>query len=180
MAGNTAIFSIIGTVLLCAWLAGIGFGIFFMVRHFIRVMKNGDSTARTWHILTLVSVLFMAASWVLNFGWYRVFLTWIPLPLGHIVAFMLINFKVASKASAHKPLNKLIGMSCLTFLLTYLSFPDGGDVGGAYMFFSLIKNEVVIYISTYVVLIALILNIVILALEIKEFSKPKKETQNEV
>ena len=173
MAGNSIILSLIGMLLPCVFLAGVGFGIFLIVRHFIRTKKDGNSTAISWYIVTILSVVIMFASWILNFGWFRVFLTWIPIPLAHTVAFVWINLKVASKVSEHKPFKKLIALSCLTFLLTYLAFPDGGDIGGAYVFFGLIRNDVVVYIATYVTLFALIFNIVIFVLEIRELLKLK-------
>ncbi len=177
MATNTVILQIlgviVGVVVPCALLAGLVVGIVLLIKHFT---KKGHATAKRWYAVILFTVVVVFASWILNFGWFRVFLTWIPIPLAHTVAFMCINLKAASKASAHKPFKKLIALSCLSFLLTYLSFPDGGDVGGAYVFFGLIRNDFVVYIATYITLFALIFNIVIFVFEIRELLKPKKES----
>ncbi len=151
----------------------IGFilSVIAIIRRFKRAKINGDKTAKKWYWLTLLCVVIMSISWIFNMGWFRVVLTWLPLPLIHACVFVWVNFKLASYASSFEVLKKYMTFSCITYLVPYLIFPDGGDVGGMYLFFGLIRNDIIASIMMCITPLALILNIIILILEIIELRK---------
>ena len=127
--------------------------------------KSDKSFQKGLRVITVASVIIALVSWIFNLGWYRVFLTWIPIPFAYTIAFLIINFKVIKRALEFTHLRKYILLSNATYLLSYLLFPDGGDIGGMYVFFGLIKNSIVAGIAMYAALILFVATVVILILE---------------
>ena len=70
-------------------------------------------------------------------------------------------------------MKKYIILSCTTYLLSYLLFPDGGDIGSMYLFFGLIRNDMIANIMMYIAPIIFIVNITVLILECLELKKCK-------
>ena len=103
-------------------------------------------------------------------------LTWLLLPVIHSFVFICINFKLANGLSTFKGYKKFLNLSCITYLLTYFLLPDVGDVGGAYMFFTLIEINDATVIIEWIALIVLIIHLVVLSLATTEIisNKAKK------
>jgi len=130
--------------------------------------------SNVYYVITIFSVLIMSASWIFNLGWYRFVLIFIPIPLIHTIAFLIINIKCANRISDFKCLGKYILISSVTYLLPHLLFPDGGDIGGMYLFFGLIKNDAIAYVMMPIAIIAFVINIIVLIIEGKIMRKCKK------
>ena len=154
-------------------LVGVIVAAVFIVRWFVKESGKGGRTAKRWRAVIVLCVLVSGVAWILNMGWFRVFLTWVPLPLAHVGFFVWLNFKAAANVSQFGSLKKYIILSCVTYLLPYLTFPDGGDVGGMYFFFGLIRNDIAADIMMYITFAVLILSIVVLILEYIELKKSK-------
>ena len=167
------IIPILSILIAAAMVIGVIFLVRFIIKKRQRIKVNGDRTAKKWYVMTALCVVIMLCSWILNMGWFRVILTWLPLPLIHTVFFILINLKAAAKASSSQRLEKYMILSCLTYLLPYLLFPDGGDIGGMYFFFGLIHNDTVAKIMMYITPILFNINIAVLILESIELRRCK-------
>ena len=164
----------------------LGLGIFVIVigvKFIVRILRkeaqivkaNGNRISKKWYLVIISSVFVTLVSWIFNMGWYRVILTWIPIPLIHTIAFLIINIKSANRVSIYKFLRKYIILSSVTYLLAYLLLPDGGDIGGMYLFFSLIRNDSIANIMMYISLIIFIVNIAVLSIEYLELRKCKSQ-----
>ncbi len=158
---------------MCAVVIGIVIAVRSILKECKRDKVNGNGTEKKWYTFIILSVIIMFLSWIFNMGWYRVILTWVPLPLIHTIVFLLINIRAANNVSSLKSLRKYIILSCITYLLPYLLFPDGGDIGGMYLFFGLIRNDTIANIMMYVTPIIIIANITILIFEYLELRKCK-------
>jgi len=130
-----------------------------------------SNSSKKWHFFIILSGVIMILSWLFNFGWLRVVLTWIPIPLIHLIAFVIINAKVANLIGVSDRFKRFLPISCLTFLLAYLLFPDVGDVGGGYAFFTLIRNDVIVGIFQCVSLVLFGTNVIILFVEFMELRR---------
>jgi len=75
--------------------------------------------------LTVITAILAAASWFLNFGWYRVFLTVIPIPLLYFTLFVVLGLVSVGYADSSEKLRKYTVISHVLFLLSYFLFPDG-------------------------------------------------------
>ena len=127
--------------------------------------KQGDKKTYGYYIVTLLCVAVMFISWIVNIGWYRIILTWIPIPLIHTIAFVVIDFKAATNVAHSDKLKKYIPLSWATYLAAYLLFPDGGDEGTVRVFFNLIQNDVLCTVAMCASIILFAFNVVILSLE---------------
>ncbi len=172
-------FPIIPLFFLALVIFAIIIGVNFIVRFFRKeaqsVKTNGYRISKKWYLMIISFALIMLASWIFNLGWFRVILTWIPIPLIHTIAFLFINIKSINRVSTFKELEKYIILSSVTYLLPYLLLPDFGDVGGMYFFFGLIRNDVAAKITFCIAPVLFIANLSILELERKELKKCEKQ-----
>ncbi len=123
--------------------------------------------------LTVITAILAAASWFLNFGWYRVFLTVIPIPLLYFTLFVVLGLVSVGYADASEKLRKYTVISHVLFLLSYFLFPDVGDTGTAYVFFSLIHHPWASYLLTPAMLCCASC-LVLLVLQMVEVGKARK------
>ena len=120
-------------------------------------------------------ILIVAASWILNMGWYRVILTWLTVPFVHPVIFAVINGKVLPNLIYSAKLRAYTLTTYITYVLMYAFFPDGGDIGSAYVFFGLINNNTAVHILGVLSTVSLVAYIVFTILQIIESGKAKKK-----
>ena len=59
-------------------------------------------------------------------------------------------------------------------MVSYLSFPDGGDYGPMYVFFGLVHNDIVARIAGVICVIGFVANIIVLIFQLKEIKKIKQ------
>lgn len=172
-------FPIMPMLLLVLIIFDIVLGVKWVVRFFRKEAKiaktNENREFKRWYRIIISSVFIMFVSWICNMGWYRIILTWIPIPLVHTIAFLIINIKFANIASNYKFLGKYIIFSSVTYLLTYFLLPDGGDGGGMYAFFTLVRNDTILNVMTYISLICFIVSIVVLFIEYLQLKKYKSQ-----
>jgi len=153
--------------------AAVVLGIVEISRKSRNTEKTNDKKAIVYRAVTVLCVVIMLASWIVNIGWYRIILTWIPIPLIHTVAFIIINFKAISNISRSDKLKKYIPWSWGTYLTSYLLFPDGGDDGGVRAFFNLIQNDALCTIAMCAAIICFCANVAVLSLEYDDCKKIK-------
>ena len=92
------------------------------------------------NILSIFMILIMFASWIFNFGWIRLALTFILFPLIQSVVFFIAN-RLYAKNIHIKTVRLATIRSYVTFLLPHLLILDGGDIGESYIFFHLIESN---------------------------------------
>ena len=105
-------------------LVAIALGIVKIIRLSRSSEKPRDKKTNGYRAVTLLCVVVMFASWIINIGWLRIFLTWIPIPLVHTIAFIIVNFKAIKNIAYSDKLKKYVPWSWGTYLTAYLLFPD--------------------------------------------------------
>lgn len=171
---SPGLFQILGVLLPVAVVAAVVFVIYWLI-HTVRMNKEiGNKAGNRYVLLTVVCLLLAGVSWLFNFGWFRVFLSWIGFPLAYGAFFCFANCKASARAAESGTMKKYVLWSCITYVIAYFCFPDGGDIGGMYVFFSLIQNDAVSTVALCLSLVAFVANIILLILEIIMASKWKK------
>lgn len=138
----------------------------------LAIVKKGNSKKVT--ICTLVSIIIAGFSWILNFGWLRFFMTFLLIPVIHGTVFFLSNIKFAKYTDQSTKMKKMNFLFIITYLMSYFLMPDGGDTGEMYFFFSLIHNDILAGIASFVSSIAITAHILLFVLQIVEIRKIKK------
>lgn len=121
-----------------------------------------------------VSVLVMLASWLMNMGWLRLFGTWLLLPLHHSALFIAANLVSARNWDDDGEASTLMVYSHITFLLSYILLPDGGDIGPMYFCFGLVRNDTAAHIAFIAAVIVFIVHIVIIADQFSHGRRPRE------
>ncbi|MBQ7934981.1 MAG: hypothetical protein IJ333_01335 [Clostridia bacterium] len=154
----------IGILLLILFIVGSVYG---MVRLFRPLIKS-EQTKQTkkYYLLRIICIIIMITSWIFNFGWYRVILTWLAFPILHAIIFSFISGRAISKLNCSDPLKKYVLLSYLTYIITYLTFPDGGDIGPMYLFYGLIRSDAIASIAEWVAIISFIANVALLTIQL--------------
>lgn len=137
----------IGILILSTITGGLIWGIICLIRLLFKLKKLNRPEIFKYYFLMIMCILIMAASWLLNMGWYRIILTWLAFPIIHLVLFIIINGKILLKLFCSKALKVYTLLSYVSYLLFYLMLPDGGDIGTMYILFSLFHNNTVAYIA---------------------------------
>ena len=139
-----------------------------------RARKNNESNSVKVIVLTLASMIIAAASWIFNFGWIRFFMTLLAIPIIHGLVYFAANLVFAKYTNDSAKMRKLNGFFIVTYLISYLFFPDGGDVGEMYFFFTLIRNDILSGIAYFVSSVAFIGHIVLFVMQIVQIIKIKR------
>ena len=170
---------IIGLIAIVAVVAVV-----YRIVHTVRMNKElGNRTGNKWIILTVLCAVAALISWIFNFGWLRVFLSLFGFPLFYGAFFCFANSMAAARMAEIDAMKKYIPWSCITYLLAYFCFPDGGDVGEMYVFFGLIRDDGIANIAMVASIAAFAANIVLLIREIvlasgwRNPSPPPEETE---
>lgn len=162
-------------LLISILLIGLVTVIVIFIKSIISSRRNGNNIKLKYTLIAVLFVIIAIVSWIFNMGWLRFILTFLAVPIIHTIAFMIINNISLSYINKSVKLKRYVVLTYITYLLSYLLLPDGGDVGPMYVFFGLIHNDVVASISYNISSIVFIGNIVLLVLQIVERRKIKKE-----
>ncbi len=147
----------------------------------IKVLKKNKFYGKKRNILmSLLYIAIVLASWFLNMGWLRFFMTILFIPFIHAAVFFMTNFFVDKYSDQSTKIKKLNLFFVITYLIAYLSMPDGGDVGGMYFFFGLIHSDTLSGLANFISSIAVIGHIVLFIMQIVEIKKIKKNGFEEV
>ncbi|MBQ7097214.1 MAG: hypothetical protein IJN96_03980 [Clostridia bacterium] len=123
-------------------------------------------------LLSLLSIVIVAISWLMNFGLVRLFCTLILIPFVHAVIVFAIcavasNYVIKKKIRVHNFLFQL------TYILSNVFFPDADDLDSR-MFFGLIENDFMCNLGIVISVILLIVHIVLLISQIIEINRTDK------
>ena len=141
----------------------------------IFLIKNGNKSKFVYVLISVLCVFIVAASWILNFGWLRFFLTLLMVPVIHAAVFVIINNFSASYVNQSVRLKIYTVLSYVTYVFGYLTFPDGGDYGPMYVFFGLIRNDAVAGLANYASEACFLAHTVLLVLQIGEVIIAKRK-----
>ncbi len=161
----------IGILILSLFMGGIIYGFVNLIRIFIKTIKLKSPKILIYYFLMIICMILMAISWIMNIGWYRLLLTFIAFPIIHSVLFINVNGKALLKLSASPKLKKYTILSFATYLLSYLTFPDGGDIGPMRVFFGLVQSNVIAMIAFHLCLISFIAHIVVSSRQMHEIKR---------
>ncbi len=140
--------------------------------------KNALPSSIRMVFISIISVLIVFVSWILNMGWYRFALTFSLVPLMQATVFILTNMFMASYIDKSKSIKLLNLLFCVTYLSIYILLPDTADYGEMYFFFGLIHSDPLAVIAQIVTEIAFLAHIVLFILQIifvLKFKKSQKE-----
>ena len=165
----------IGIFILLAIIGGFVFGVICLVRLLLRLIKLKQPQIIVYYVTMILCILIVAASWIFNMGWYRVLLTWLTVPFVHPVIFVAINAIALPNLIYSAKLRAYTSITYITYVLMYAFFPDGGDVGPAYVFFGLINNSTAVHILGILSTVSLVVYIIFTILQIIESCKVKKK-----
>ena len=114
--------------------------IVLLIRSILHAKKDGENAQLKRDICSLIVLAVAMASWLLNFGWMRLFLTVTAVPFLFGLALFAINHYASRDQNSSK---KLAIFSYCVFLLAFFLLPDLADTGISYMLFGLIRNNAV-------------------------------------
>ncbi len=154
----------------------------FLIFSIIKAKKKGEYTNLKMILSTVASIIIAGASWIFNMGWIRVILTIMLVPFIHAIVFFVTNLYISKYIRSSNKLKLLNVIFFVSYLMSYVLLPDGGDVGGVYVFFWLIHNDVLGYVCAVVCTFAIITHIVVFILQIIQVIKLKREikSQNDI
>ena len=141
---------------------------------FTIVKHNRSPICKKSVITAFVAVAVAAVSWVLNFGWYRFIMTFVAVPIVHGMVFLISDLFFCKYVDKSSSLLKLNIFYVLSYLLTYLFFPDGGDTGTMYFMFGLIHSDILSFVAFFISAIAFVCSVILLVVQIVMVIKLKK------
>ena len=165
-------------LLVIAVLSAVVVGIVFLVRAIVLAVKSHNAEKLVHTVTSVVCILVAAASWILNPGWLRVFLTIVGVPIYYSIGFMIVIGLCSTYASRSTRLRTYIILLEILYVLTFLAFPDIGDYGPSYMFFGLIRSDSVVGVGFTVTYLAFAGSVIFAILQLVERSRVKKEIKN--
>ncbi len=127
-------------------------------------------------VLSLLSILTVAISWLMNFGFLRLFCTIMLIPFAHAII-VFATCVVASNYSFSKKMRLYNMLFCLTYVLSNVFFPDADELSGR-MFFGLIENDFMCNLGEVLSIIALIVHIILLVIQIIEINRTDNDRKN--
>jgi len=117
-------------------------------------------------LLSVLSVLFAALAYFLNFGWIRMFMLLLGLPVIHMTVMVIFNIKAwkytALPFGMVKKMKAYNRYANITYVLTYVFLPDGGDVS-VHVFFGLLRGDFIVLVGAYLSFFMFVLHIVMLS-----------------
>lgn len=146
----------------------------------VKAKKSGNRMRVRYDVISIVSVLVAAASWLLNFGWIRFIMTLRAIPFIHAILFFFVNHFAAAYVKKSRALNSFTVLSYVFYMAAYLCLPDGGDIGPLYVFFGQFHSDWVIGVCNTIAAIGFAGSAVCLVLQLIFALKTRKRTlQNE-
>lgn len=124
--------------------------------------------------LSLLSILMVAVSWIMNFGFIRLFCSLMLIPFVHIVIILALCVVTLNYAN-HKKIRLYNFLFCITYILSNVLFPDADEISNR-MFFGLIENDFMCNLGEVLSIISLIMHIILIVLQVVEIRRIDKKT----
>ncbi len=126
-------------------------------------------------LLSLLSILIVAVSWLMNFGFIRLFCSLMLIPIAHAVIVFAICV-VTSNYTNYKKIRIYNFLFCITYILSNILFPDADEISYR-MFFGLIENDFMCNLGEVLSIISLITHIVLIVLQVIEIGRIDKKAK---
>lgn len=126
--------------------------------------------------LSLLSIFIAAISWLMNFGFMKLFLSMMLIPVAHAVVVFAVG-ALASHYACSQKMRFIHMLFCLTYVWSYVFFPDV-DESSYRVFFGLIENTLICHLAGIVSIVAFIAHVVLFIMqfmEIKRIDRMKKD-----
>ena len=107
----------------------------------IFMIKNGTKCKRWVIFASLVTISVAAVSWFTNMGYLRFFMTVCLIPAIHGLIVFFMNVNMAPYIEKHKSITILNILFCVTYLLSYILFPDNNGIDQSFFMFGRIQNN---------------------------------------
>lgn len=130
------------------------------------VRTNGNKSKIKQNIACMVCIIVTTVSWILNLGWNRIMLFMFGMPATYALVFILVNDFAASYSSKAPRLKVYTVLSYITYLFSFLLFPDCGDYPPAYVFFGLIGDVNAVRLAGRLCIEFFIINIIISSVQL--------------
>ena len=125
-------------------------------------------------LLSLLSILIVAVSYLMNFGFIRLFCLLMLIPFVHAIIVFAISV-VASNYSSYRKIQMYNYMFCTTYIFSNLLSPDSDELSTR-MFFGLIENDFMCNLGEVLSIISLLMHIVLIVLQFIEIRRIDRKT----
>ena len=142
---------------------------------FRKALENNGPGRKKAIVVSILSVVIAALSFVMNMGWIRFIMIFLMIPFIHAAIFFLTNLFVSFYAERSHKIRSFNLLFCITYLAAYIFLPDGADYGEMYFLFGLIHSNILSGIAYAVSSIAFLGNIVLFILQIIYVVKIKRK-----
>ncbi len=155
--------------------------VYLIIRAIHHAQKIGKPLTTFYTAATLFCFASVLLSGFFNIGWIRFILIVSGIALVHPIALIVIIHTALKFVDWSASIKVLIVSAYITYVLGYFLLPDGGDIGPVYMFFGLIRTDVVVNLAFLLSPCLLIANAVILiALVVTRFKLGKQMKRQEL
>ncbi len=170
------IFGILYYVFLLTVVLGAVTGISYLIFR-LATRHTLEKSKRLFIIMPFVLLLLAAAAYIINMGWIRFALLFSTIAPLHAALFLFSSFYSAELTSRSRTVLTFTIINYILYPLSYIFLPDGGDIGGTYMFFSLIENETAVGIGWIIVPILFIASFILFILQLIISHRLKKKAK---
>lgn len=125
-----------------------------------------------YNLLSFICLIMVLLSLIINFGWLRIIVLIMGVPLImliiHYIIFFVVNNYYSHFANYSKKLGIVNKLVYATYFMSWVFFPDCGDDGSpARMFFGIIKfySETILQIFLFLSVILLFFNFMLLIIQ---------------
>ena len=125
-------------------------------------------------LLSLLSILIVAVSYLMNFGFIRLFCLLMLIPFAHAIIVFAISV-VASSYSSFRKIQMYNYMFCTTDIFSNILFPDSDGLSTR-LFFGLIENDFMCNLGEVLSIISLLMHIVLIVLQFIEIRRIDRKT----
>ncbi len=141
----------------------------------IKLTKK-EKTALT--VTSIALFLLTFSSWILNFGYLRMIMSFILFPIFHYVAALVINILSTKRWRFSGRLKIYTIIYNIVYVLFHLLLPDEVDDGERYFCYGLIKSDAISEFSKMVAWGCLVVGVVLFVLQIVEIVRVKKNQKS--
>ncbi len=124
---------------------------------------------------SIVLFLLTFSSWILNFGYLRLIMSFILFPIFHYTAALLINIFSAMQRKFSDKLKIYTLIYNISYVLFHFLLPDEVDDGERYFFYGLIKSDAISKFASVIAWVCLAVGTVLFILQIVEIVIAKKK-----
>ena len=177
MRSAFSMFSLLfGVVEIVVTLAVVIFG----VKKIIELMKKHQFFKyKKPLVISFICIFIAALSFIFNIGWFRVMMFMTLIPIIHPIIFVITNIYSSQFSKEYRGLKLTNFLFIITYLIFWIMFPDGGDVGPGYFLFGLVRDDDLMAVAFVVSALAGVAHIALFVAQIVQILLIKKNESRE-